>query len=138
MSNNKPTQADLIDFIRNPDTINKAVEGSMEKRSAMSDKTTDTSDWLDDLLNEFMEYTYKYAKGDIAMSENPPLLLARKAKQAIQQHEQQAIAKRELQMLKWASGTLKHNSYEDTMTMLENGMTARRLYLSQSQEKEQK
>ena len=54
--------------------------------AGLQDCDCDTDKWLSDLINELMEYTYSYAKGDIAMTENPPLLLARKTQQAIKEH----------------------------------------------------
>lgn len=38
---------------------------------------------LDEWLNYLMEYSYKYGKGEIPSSENPPLIIARQAKAAI-------------------------------------------------------
>jgi len=42
------------------------------------------SNTLDEILNNLMEYSYKYGAGEIPMSENPPLIIAREAKQQIQ------------------------------------------------------
>ena len=38
---------------------------------------------LDELLDRLMQYSYDYGSGNIPTSENPPLLIARQAKQAI-------------------------------------------------------
>ena len=38
---------------------------------------------LDEQLNYLMEYSYKYGRCEIPSSENPPLIIARQAKQAI-------------------------------------------------------
>ena len=37
---------------------------------------------LDEQLNYLMEYSYKYGRCEIPSSENPPLIIARQAKQA--------------------------------------------------------
>ena len=44
---------------------------------------TDNTQELDEILNDLMEYSHSYGKGDIPSSENPPLIEARKAKQAL-------------------------------------------------------
>ena len=38
---------------------------------------------LDEQLNYLMEYSYKYGRCEIPSSEDPPLIIARQAKQAI-------------------------------------------------------
>ena len=38
---------------------------------------------LDEQLNYLMEYSYKYGKCEIPSSEDPPLIIARQAKQAL-------------------------------------------------------
>lgn len=44
---------------------------------------TNYSERLDEQLNYLMEYSYKYGRCEIPSSENPPLIIARQAKQAI-------------------------------------------------------
>lgn len=84
---------ELIETSKNVNS-NRGQTGHLQTANVNSDKCINAgkqpcdcnSDWLDDLLNSFMEYTYSYAKGDIPMTENPPLLLARKTQQAIKEH----------------------------------------------------
>ena len=45
--------------------------------------TTDNTQELDELLDRLMQYSYDYGSGNIPMSENPPLIIARQTKQAI-------------------------------------------------------
>jgi len=40
---------------------------------------------IDEILNNLMEYSYKYGAGEIPTSKNPPLIIAREAKQALLQ-----------------------------------------------------
>ena len=44
---------------------------------------TNYNERLDEQLNYLMEYSYKYGRCEIASSEDPPLIIARQAKQAI-------------------------------------------------------
>ena len=44
---------------------------------------TNYNERLDEQLNYLMEYSYKYGRCEIPSSENPPLIIARQAKQAI-------------------------------------------------------
>ena len=39
---------------------------------------------IDEILNNLMEYSYKYGAGEIPTSKNPPLIIAREAKQQIE------------------------------------------------------
>lgn len=43
----------------------------------------DNTQELDEILGRLMQYSYDYGSGNIPTSENPPLLIARQAKQAI-------------------------------------------------------
>lgn len=45
--------------------------------------TTDNTQELDELLDRLMQYSYDYGSRKIPTSENPPLIIARQAKQAI-------------------------------------------------------
>ena len=45
---------------------------------------TNYNERLDEQLNYLMEYSYKYGRDEIPSSEDPPLIVARQAKQAIQ------------------------------------------------------
>lgn len=44
---------------------------------------TDSTKLMSEALNELMEYSYRYGKGEIPTSENPPLLIARKVQDKI-------------------------------------------------------
>ena len=44
---------------------------------------TNYNERLDEQLNYLMEYSYKYGRCEIPSSEDPPLIVARQAKQAI-------------------------------------------------------
>lgn len=44
---------------------------------------TNYNERLDEQLNYLMEYSYKYGRCEIPSSEEPPLIIARQAKQAI-------------------------------------------------------
>ncbi|MDB5556980.1 MAG: hypothetical protein JWL86_6964 [Rhizobium sp.] len=93
----KPDSVDqqkVIDFITDPKTIAKAVEGSMEKRQAVIDNQ---SDWLDEVLDGFADaiqiYLYIYnQQGTVSPSDGAIVDKAHSnTKQAIQAKIDQAV-----------------------------------------------
>lgn len=44
---------------------------------------TDNTQELDEILDHLMQYSFDYGRGTIPISENPPLIEARKAKRAL-------------------------------------------------------
>ena len=53
---------------------------------------------LDEQLNYLMEYSYKYGRCEIPSSENPPLIIARQAKQAITSLMKELVAEAKEQL----------------------------------------
>ena len=53
---------------------------------------TNYNERLAEQLNYLMEYSYKYGKGEIPLNEDPPLIIARGAKQSITSLTKELVA----------------------------------------------
>ena len=62
----------------------------------------DNTQGLDEILDRLMQYSYDYGSGNIPTSENPPLPIARQAKQAITSLMKELVA--EAKPGKYSSG----------------------------------